>query len=39
MGLINNGNLIKHENPAYIYDIVKKIGTGGYGKIFLVKHK
>lgn len=27
------------DNPALYYDIVKQIGTGGYGKIYLVQAK
>jgi hypothetical protein len=32
--LIEDSNLFKTENPAIYYDIVKQIGSGGYGKIY-----
>jgi hypothetical protein len=34
--LVEDSNLFKIDNPALYYDIVKQIGTGGYGKIYLV---
>jgi len=34
--LIEDSNLFKLDNPALYYDIVKQVGTGGYGKIYLV---
>lgn len=34
--LIEDSNLFKIDNPAHYYDIVKQVGTGGYGKIYLV---
>lgn len=34
--LIEDSNLFKVDNPALYYDIVKQVGTGGYGKIYLV---
>ena len=37
--LIEDSNLFKVDNPAQYYNIVKQIGTGGYGKIYLVSKK
>jgi hypothetical protein len=37
--LIEDSNLFKCDNPALYYDIVKQVGTGGYGKIYLVQKK
>ncbi len=37
--LVSDSNLFKLDNPALYYDIVKQVGTGGYGKIYLVQKK
>lgn len=37
--ILESSNLFKQENPALYYDIIKQIGTGGYGKIYLVQRK
>jgi serine/threonine protein kinase len=37
--LVEDSNLFKVDNPAKYYDIVKQVGTGGYGKIYLVQKK
>jgi serine/threonine protein kinase len=37
--LVDDSNLFKLDNPALYYDIVKQVGTGGYGKIYLVQKK
>lgn len=37
--IVLNSNLFKNDNPALYYNIVKQIGTGGCGKIFLVTKK
>ena len=39
MHLIENEKLFTHKNPSDYYNIIKKIGIGGYGKIFLVTNK
>lgn len=37
--LLENSKLFKQDNPALYYDIIKQIGSGGYGKIYLVQRK
>jgi serine/threonine protein kinase len=37
--LVEDSMLFKIDNPALYYDIVKQVGTGGYGKIYLVSKK
>lgn len=37
--IVESSNLFKLDNPAMYYDIVKQIGQGGYGKIYLVQKK
>lgn len=37
--IVKSKNLFKEDNPATYYDIVKPIGSGGYGKIYLVQKK
>lgn len=37
--LVEDSNLFKMDNPALYYDIVKQVGVGGYGKIYLVQKK
>lgn len=39
LNLIKSQKLFKEENPASYYDIIKQIGSGGYGKIYLVQRK
>eukprot|EP00347_Sterkiella_histriomuscorum_P022722 403337408 len=37
--LLESSKLFKQDNPALFYDIVKQIGSGGYGKIYMVQKK
>ena len=39
MELVEKSTVFKEDNPALYYDIVKSIGSGGHGKIFLCKQK
>ena len=36
--LVQQSANIKQENPSHYYKVIAKIGEGGYGRVFRVKH-